>query len=122
MTDERPQGFNTLAIESKPGDRAVRFSIDANPLEALVTRAERGAGARHPGDYVLLPADLAYLPSEHLLGHATRDTNWGDDWARYGFGPGVVAVGGCDSGSVGCHPLVVAVEVSEGMGCVDGAR
>lgn len=41
--------------------------------------------------------------------------DWGDDWERYGFEPGSVAVGGCGCGSVGCHPLVVVIEFGDGL-------
>lgn len=43
------------------------------------------------------------------------DPNWGDDWEGFGFRLGVVALGGCGCGAVGCNPLVVSIEVSDGI-------
>jgi hypothetical protein len=107
--------FDVLRLSLKRGvlDEAM-ISINGRSLLDMIREVEAPfataeGSPRRAGSYRALPADVAFLPSRHLLDDVEpiySDAGWTGEVAK----PAVLI---CVCGEPGCNPLCVRIDVQE---------
>jgi hypothetical protein len=110
---ERPEVLNRFAVGLEG-----ELSIDGRSVAELIAESEQRVSGSTSGSHMWLPERLVRPPSRHLLGDPdpAPGSDWNDDWGSAGFDADAVAIGGCGGcGTVGCDPVVVTIEIGDGL-------